>query len=209
LRSDSYTDLRLAPHRKPKLTRARKIPLYFRLGRLRLAGICEGASCANLEPRYYKLPWNEKTAALQNAIEQNNQQHSGGVMNLPFEHSLDRNKPEFYPLPEPKLPGQTSRAERNTAEANRRGASMCTEYERYVDRYAYCKLMQDLKWGTPTRQSEDDLPRAGSVRVRGVAPVIRAAGRAVEPAQVRWSFPPAAGRQTHVQLPLGGPPLQG
>ena len=60
----------------------------------------------NPEPRYYKLPWNEQTAtALQNAIEQNNQQHGGGVvMNLPFEHSLDRDKPKFYPLPQPKLP---------------------------------------------------------------------------------------------------------
>ena len=36
---------------------------------------------------------------------------------------------------------------------------MCNEYERYVDWYAYCKLMQDLEWGTPTRQSERDLPR--------------------------------------------------
>ena len=58
------------------------------------------------EPRYYKLPWSEKTAAaLQDAIEQNKQQHGGGVvMNLPFEHSLDRDKPKFYPLPQPKLP---------------------------------------------------------------------------------------------------------
>jgi hypothetical protein len=25
-------------------------------------------------------------------------------MNLPFENSLDRDKPKFYPLPQPKLP---------------------------------------------------------------------------------------------------------
>jgi hypothetical protein len=58
------------------------------------------------EPRYYKLPWSEKTAAaLQDAIAQNTQQHGGGVvMNLPFDHSLDRGKPKFYPLPQPKLP---------------------------------------------------------------------------------------------------------
>ena len=58
------------------------------------------------EPRYYRLPWSQKTAAaLQDAIEQNNQQHGAGVvMNLPFENSLDRDKPKFYPLPQPKLP---------------------------------------------------------------------------------------------------------
>jgi putative SOS response-associated peptidase YedK len=67
---------------------------------------------------------------------------------------------------------------------------MCNEYERYVDWYAYCRLMQDLAWGTPSRQSERDLPQAGSVRVRDVGPVIRAAGNGVELAQMRWSFPP-------------------
>ena len=67
---------------------------------------------------------------------------------------------------------------------------MCNEYERYVDRYAYCKLMQDPEWGTPTPQSERDLPQTGSVRIRNVAPVIRAAGNGVELAQMRWSFPP-------------------
>jgi hypothetical protein len=31
---------------------------------------------------------------------------------------------------------------------------MCNEYERYVDWYAYCKLMQDLEWGTrPSSQN--------------------------------------------------------
>src|ERR1700757_3498852 len=67
---------------------------------------------------------------------------------------------------------------------------MCNEYERYVDWYAYCKLMQDLEWGTPTRQTEADLPQARSVRIRSVAPVIRAAGNGVELAEMRWSFPP-------------------
>jgi len=58
------------------------------------------------EPRYYKLPWDEKVAkALQEAIEQNARQHGGGVaMGLPFEHSWDKEDPKFYPLPQPKLP---------------------------------------------------------------------------------------------------------
>jgi len=49
--------------------------------------------------------------------------------------------------------------------------------------------MHGLEWGTPTQQSERDLPQAGSVRIRDVAPVIRAAGNGVELAQMRWSFP--------------------
>ncbi|HEY6335875.1 MAG TPA: hypothetical protein VI113_08320 [Alphaproteobacteria bacterium] len=58
------------------------------------------------EPRYYKLPWDEKTAkALQDAIEQNAKQHGGGVaMGMPFERSWDQGEPKFYALPQPKLP---------------------------------------------------------------------------------------------------------
>ena len=58
------------------------------------------------EPRYYKLPWNEKVAkALQDAISENERQHGSGVgMGLPFERSWDRDQPKFYALPQPKLP---------------------------------------------------------------------------------------------------------
>ncbi len=58
------------------------------------------------EPRYYVLPWDEKTAsALQRAIEDNAHQHGGGiVMQLPFERSWDKRDPVFHPLPQPKLP---------------------------------------------------------------------------------------------------------
>jgi hypothetical protein len=58
------------------------------------------------EPRYYVLPWDQKTAnALQKAIEDNAQQHGGGVvMRLPFERSWDKRDAEFHPLPQPKLP---------------------------------------------------------------------------------------------------------
>ena len=58
------------------------------------------------EPRYYKLPWDEKVAkALQAAIAENERQHGSGVgMTLPFERSWDREDPKFYALPQPKLP---------------------------------------------------------------------------------------------------------
>ena len=62
------------------------------------------------EPRYYVLPWDRKTAgALQKAIEDNAQQHGGGiVMQLPFERSWDKRDPVFHPLPQPKLPDKTA-----------------------------------------------------------------------------------------------------
>ena len=58
------------------------------------------------EPRYYKLPWDGKTAkALQEAIAQNEFRHGSGVgVGLPSEFSLDREEPKFYALPQPKLP---------------------------------------------------------------------------------------------------------
>src|SRR5579872_6091339 len=67
---------------------------------------------------------------------------------------------------------------------------MCNNYEQHVAWEAYCKMMQDLEWGIPTNQSELDLPQADDVRIRDVAPVIRAAGNGVELAPMRWSFPP-------------------
>ena len=64
------------------------------------------------EPRYYKLPWDERTAkALQEAIEQNAKQHGGGIaMGMPFERSWDKGEPKFYPLPQPKLPDKAGEA---------------------------------------------------------------------------------------------------
>ena len=58
------------------------------------------------EPRYYKLPWSEQVAkSLQEAIQQDTDQHGGGVgISMPFERSLDKEEPKFYPLPQPKLP---------------------------------------------------------------------------------------------------------
>ena len=66
----------------------------------------------------------------------------------------------------------------------------CNDYERYIAWDEYCKAMQALEWGIPANQSEADLPQAADVRVRDIAPVIRAAGNSVELAPMRWSFPP-------------------
>ncbi|MBI1779381.1 MAG: hypothetical protein HYR63_28955 [Proteobacteria bacterium] len=61
------------------------------------------------EPRYYKLPWEEKTAkALQDAIDENTHRHGGGVaMAMPFEQGWDREDPKFYAMPQPKLPDKS------------------------------------------------------------------------------------------------------
>ena len=58
------------------------------------------------EPRYYRMPWSVSAAtALQEAQQQNSQDHGAGVrMKMPFELSWDRREPIFYPEPQPKLP---------------------------------------------------------------------------------------------------------
>jgi hypothetical protein len=59
------------------------------------------------EPRYYRLPWDGKTAeAIQDAIQQNTARHGAGVaMRLPFENGFGKKEePKFYPMPQPKLP---------------------------------------------------------------------------------------------------------
>jgi hypothetical protein len=58
------------------------------------------------EPRYYKLPWDEKVAkALQGAIAENERQHGSGVaMGPAFERGSGREEAKFYALPQPKLP---------------------------------------------------------------------------------------------------------
>ena len=58
------------------------------------------------EPRYYKLPWDEKVAkSLQAAISENEARHGSGVgVGQLFEPGWKREEPKFYALPQAKLP---------------------------------------------------------------------------------------------------------
>ena len=68
---------------------------------------------------------------------------------------------------------------------------MCSEYEQQIMYVDYCKVMQDLALGSPTRQTELDLPRANDIKIGQMAPVIRAGGdNILELTQMRFGFPP-------------------
>lgn len=57
------------------------------------------------EPRYYVLPWDENAARnLQEAMREADKNKGGLAMQFPFERSWDQDKPQFYALPQPKLP---------------------------------------------------------------------------------------------------------
>ena len=57
------------------------------------------------EPRYYKLAWDQEMAKqLQEVMREAEKSKSGMGMSLPFEKSLDPDKPKFYALPQQQLP---------------------------------------------------------------------------------------------------------
>lgn len=57
------------------------------------------------EPRAFVLPWDLRMAeALQEAMNQAEQDGSNVKMRLPFERSFDQREPRFYALPIPGLP---------------------------------------------------------------------------------------------------------
>lgn len=57
------------------------------------------------EPRAYELPWNRDQARqLQEALRAAENDGTGVRMRLPFEPTLDPEKPKFYALPQPALP---------------------------------------------------------------------------------------------------------
>lgn len=57
------------------------------------------------EPRAYALPWNQQQAEqLQKALQDAEAGGSGVRMRLPFEPTLDPEKPRFYAMPQPMLP---------------------------------------------------------------------------------------------------------
>lgn len=67
---------------------------------------------------------------------------------------------------------------------------MCNDYEQHVRWAEYCKMMQDLDLGIPTRQTELDLPEADDIRINDVGPVMRASGNVVELVSTSFSFAP-------------------
>jgi putative SOS response-associated peptidase YedK len=67
---------------------------------------------------------------------------------------------------------------------------MCNDYEQHVRWADYCKMMQALELGIPSRQSELDLPQADDVRINDTGPVMRAAGNEIELVPMTFSFPP-------------------
>src|ERR1700691_305818 len=68
---------------------------------------------------------------------------------------------------------------------------MCNDYEQHVAWGEYCKMMQALELGISTRQTELDLPQADDIRINDVGPVMRAAGKCIELAQMKFGFPPS------------------
>lgn len=67
---------------------------------------------------------------------------------------------------------------------------MCNDYEQHVAWASYREAIEALEWGMPAAQAERDLPQADDIRIRDIAPVIRAAGNGIELAPMRWGFPP-------------------
>jgi putative SOS response-associated peptidase YedK len=67
---------------------------------------------------------------------------------------------------------------------------MCNNFEQQIAWKAYYEALQAFALGIPTNQSELDLPQNDNIRIRDLAAVIRTAGNGVEPAQMRFGFPP-------------------
>ena len=75
---------------------------------------------------------------------------------------------------------------------------MCNDYEQHVAWASYREAIEALEWSMPAAQAERDLPQADDIRIRDIAPVIRAAGNGIELARMRWGFPPARTRASPV-----------
>ena len=58
------------------------------------------------QPRYYVMPWEQKSAVeLQRAIRESRKTGQHVMIDLPFEPSIEiREAPRFYSLPQPRLP---------------------------------------------------------------------------------------------------------
>jgi putative SOS response-associated peptidase YedK len=68
---------------------------------------------------------------------------------------------------------------------------MCNAYEQHVKWVAYTQMMQALELGVPTQQTELDLPESDEIRIKDLAPVMRAAGNGIELVPMTFGFPPS------------------
>lgn len=68
---------------------------------------------------------------------------------------------------------------------------MCNDYEQQIAWEAYTKAMAALELGVAIHNSEIDLAPADDVRIGDLAPVMRAAGNAIELVPMGFGFPPA------------------
>ncbi|WP_298277547.1 SOS response-associated peptidase family protein [uncultured Bradyrhizobium sp.] len=71
---------------------------------------------------------------------------------------------------------------------------MCNDYEQHILWGEYCKMMQTLELGTPTHQSQRDLPIVDDIRINDLGPVMRAAGNSIELVAMNFGFPPSRPR---------------
>ncbi|TIN73866.1 MAG: SOS response-associated peptidase, partial [Mesorhizobium sp.] len=67
---------------------------------------------------------------------------------------------------------------------------MCNDYEQHIAWAEYCRIMESLALQISSHQSELDLPQA-DIRINDPAPVMRAAGDAIELASMTFGFPPS------------------
>jgi hypothetical protein len=75
------------------------------------------------EPRAYQLPWNrEQAEQLEEALRDAEAGGTGVQMRLPFEPTLDPEKPKFYAMPQPALPPKPDPAPAQTFNAPEQSA---------------------------------------------------------------------------------------
>ena len=68
---------------------------------------------------------------------------------------------------------------------------MCNNYEQRIGYAAYRAAMRAIDVTISDGQADANMPQADDVRINDLAPVMRAAGDAVDLAQMRFGFPPA------------------
>lgn len=65
---------------------------------------------------------------------------------------------------------------------------MCNMYEQMIAWEAYCAALQAAELGVPESELPSDLPPADNIKIRDMAPVIRAAGNGAALASMRWAW---------------------